>query len=201
MSLGSLVVTHPFHPLRGQRLEVLLERRCGGGPRVRVRRRRRAESRAGRGRDRSRPGAGRAAVELRGAGRAGGCGRRDRRREGEVSLLANQVQADDCFWVQRVECAPAAGAPAAPRGWIVGSRADVARGVVAQGSAVLERGVPLSAWRVARPVPVSGGVLGWAQPHDLRAGGGGGGRARRMSKARSATRSCCWRSRRSTWSC
>jgi len=25
------VVTHPFHPLRGQRLEVLLERRCGGG--------------------------------------------------------------------------------------------------------------------------------------------------------------------------
>ena len=29
MSLGSLVVTHPFHPLRGQRLEVLLERRCG----------------------------------------------------------------------------------------------------------------------------------------------------------------------------
>ena len=30
MSLGSLVVTHPFHPLRGQRLEVLLERRCGG---------------------------------------------------------------------------------------------------------------------------------------------------------------------------
>lgn len=30
MSLGSLVVTHEFHPLRGQRLEVLLERRCGG---------------------------------------------------------------------------------------------------------------------------------------------------------------------------
>jgi hypothetical protein len=29
--LGSLVVTHPFHPLRGQRLEVLLERRCGAG--------------------------------------------------------------------------------------------------------------------------------------------------------------------------
>jgi hypothetical protein len=28
--LGSVVVTHPFHPLRGQRLEVLLERRCGG---------------------------------------------------------------------------------------------------------------------------------------------------------------------------
>jgi hypothetical protein len=26
-----LVVTHPFHPLAGQRLEVLLERRCGGG--------------------------------------------------------------------------------------------------------------------------------------------------------------------------
>jgi hypothetical protein len=25
-----LVVTHPFHPLRGERLEVLLERRCGG---------------------------------------------------------------------------------------------------------------------------------------------------------------------------
>ena len=24
------MVTHPFHPLRGQRLEVLLERRCGG---------------------------------------------------------------------------------------------------------------------------------------------------------------------------
>ncbi|MGA8338011.1 MAG: DUF5372 family protein [Solirubrobacteraceae bacterium] len=31
MSLGSLVVTHPFHPLRGQRLDVLLERRCGAG--------------------------------------------------------------------------------------------------------------------------------------------------------------------------
>ena len=30
MSLGSVVVTHQFHPLRGQRLEVLLERRCGG---------------------------------------------------------------------------------------------------------------------------------------------------------------------------
>jgi hypothetical protein len=29
--LGSVVVTHPFHPLRGQRLEVLLERRCGAG--------------------------------------------------------------------------------------------------------------------------------------------------------------------------
>jgi len=27
--LGSVVVTHPFHPLRGQRLEVLLERRRG----------------------------------------------------------------------------------------------------------------------------------------------------------------------------
>lgn len=24
------MVTHEFHPLRGQRLEVLLERRCGG---------------------------------------------------------------------------------------------------------------------------------------------------------------------------
>lgn len=24
------MVTHPFHPLRGRRLEVLLERRCGG---------------------------------------------------------------------------------------------------------------------------------------------------------------------------
>ncbi len=24
------MVTHPFHPLRGQRLEVLLGRRCGG---------------------------------------------------------------------------------------------------------------------------------------------------------------------------
>jgi len=31
VSLGSVVVTHPFHPLRGQRLEVLLERRCGAG--------------------------------------------------------------------------------------------------------------------------------------------------------------------------
>ena len=29
--LGSLVVTHPFHPLAGERLEVLLERRCGAG--------------------------------------------------------------------------------------------------------------------------------------------------------------------------
>ncbi|MBV9775787.1 MAG: hypothetical protein JO143_01940 [Acetobacteraceae bacterium] len=25
-----MLVTHPFHPLCGQRLEVLLERRCGG---------------------------------------------------------------------------------------------------------------------------------------------------------------------------
>ena len=25
------MVTHPFHPLCGRRLEVLLERRCGGG--------------------------------------------------------------------------------------------------------------------------------------------------------------------------
>ena len=74
-------------------------------------------------------------------------------------MLANQLQADDCFRVQRVECAPAAGAPAAAGGWIVGSRADVARRVVAQGAAVLERGVPLSAWRAARPVLVSGGVL------------------------------------------
>jgi hypothetical protein len=30
-SLGSLVVTHPFHPLLGERLEVLFERRRGGG--------------------------------------------------------------------------------------------------------------------------------------------------------------------------
>jgi len=38
--LGSLVVTHPFHPLHGERLEVLFERRrgdgrvyvCAGGP-------------------------------------------------------------------------------------------------------------------------------------------------------------------------
>ena len=27
--MGSLVVTHPFHPLCGQRLEVLFARRCG----------------------------------------------------------------------------------------------------------------------------------------------------------------------------
>jgi hypothetical protein len=39
--LGSLVVTHPFHPLFGERLDVLFVRRCGasrlyvceGGPR------------------------------------------------------------------------------------------------------------------------------------------------------------------------
>ena len=29
VALGSLVVTHPFHPLCGQRLEVLSERRWG----------------------------------------------------------------------------------------------------------------------------------------------------------------------------
>jgi hypothetical protein len=29
--LGSLLVTHPFHPLCGQRLDVLSERRCGAG--------------------------------------------------------------------------------------------------------------------------------------------------------------------------
>lgn len=28
--LGSLVVTHPFHPLAGERVEVLYVRRCGG---------------------------------------------------------------------------------------------------------------------------------------------------------------------------
>ena len=27
--MGSLVVTHPFHPLHGQRLDVLHTRRCG----------------------------------------------------------------------------------------------------------------------------------------------------------------------------
>jgi hypothetical protein len=30
-SCGSLLVTHPFHPLLGQRLEVLFERRCPAG--------------------------------------------------------------------------------------------------------------------------------------------------------------------------
>lgn len=30
-ALGSLVVTHPFHPLCGERLRVLFERRRGGG--------------------------------------------------------------------------------------------------------------------------------------------------------------------------
>jgi Family of unknown function (DUF5372) len=38
--LGSLVVTHPFHPLKGQRLNILFERKrpegllyvCEGGP-------------------------------------------------------------------------------------------------------------------------------------------------------------------------
>lgn len=29
--MGSLVVTHPFHPLRGERLEVLFVRRIGAG--------------------------------------------------------------------------------------------------------------------------------------------------------------------------
>lgn len=29
-ALGSLVVTHPFHPLRGERLRVLYVRRVGG---------------------------------------------------------------------------------------------------------------------------------------------------------------------------
>ena len=29
--MGSLVVTHPFHPLRGERLEVLFVRRIGTG--------------------------------------------------------------------------------------------------------------------------------------------------------------------------
>jgi hypothetical protein len=35
-ALGSLVVTHPFHPLRGERLRVLFERRRGGDRRVYV---------------------------------------------------------------------------------------------------------------------------------------------------------------------
>lgn len=30
-SCDAVVVTHPFHPLRGQRLAVLFERRCAGG--------------------------------------------------------------------------------------------------------------------------------------------------------------------------
>jgi hypothetical protein len=31
VALGSVVVTNPFHPHVGERLEVLLERRCGVG--------------------------------------------------------------------------------------------------------------------------------------------------------------------------
>ena len=31
ISLGSLVVTHPFHPLKGQQLDILFERKLGEG--------------------------------------------------------------------------------------------------------------------------------------------------------------------------
>ena len=47
-----------------------------------------------------------------------------------------------CFWVQRVERAAAARAPATACGWIVGSRADVARRVVGtRGGGARARGV------------------------------------------------------------
>ena len=115
-----------------------------------------------------------AAVERRGAGRVGGGGRRGR--EGGVTLSANQLQAHGCFRVGRVECAVVAGAQAAAGRRIVGSGADVAWGVAGQGAAVLERGVPLSAWRVARSVYVSGCLRRWAQPYRLCAAGGRAGR-------------------------
>ena len=96
--------------------------------------------------------------------------------KGKGHLLANHLQADDCFWVERVERAAAACAAAAAWVRCGGSRGHVAWRGVAQGSAVLERGVSLSAWRVARPVRVSGDLQRSAQPHDLRAGSSRGGR-------------------------
>ena len=144
------------------------------GSGVRVRRRPGTERGVAGGRDRSRPGAGGAAVDVGGAGRRRGSARRDRQREGRSALLANHLQADDCFWVGRVECAAAARASAAAWVRCGGSRGHVAWRAVEQGSAVLERGVSLSAWRAARPVLVSGDLQRSAQPHDLCAGGSRG---------------------------
>src|SRR5437764_2337832 len=95
-----------------------------------------------------------------------------------MSLSANQTQADDYARVQRVECPAAAGGPAAPGGRVLGSRADLAWRVAGGGQAVLDRGVPLSARRVARPVLVPGCLRRRAQPHGLRpTGARPGGRA------------------------
>ena len=290
-SLGSLVVTHPFHPLSGERLEVLYVRRfrpvacmcamAAGAGMLRLRRRRPIAGLSRRsGRCRSRcwsrwwrwsprwaalrgvssderlvvvdavewvgrasvagdrsvaradGGAGRAVCGLlRGCGRelpaaaAGadvGRGRwlpsdwvaadapwRCRAGASAVSgaglavLSANHIQADD--WLprsQRVERAAAACAPASAGGRIGGSRADVARGVVEPGPAVLERGVPLPARRVAWPVLVS-------RRSTSRAAAAPSTCPRRwsrvvepsMSRSRSATRRCWRRSRRSISSC
>ena len=144
------------------------------GSGVRVRRRPGTERGVAGGRDRSRPGAGGAAVDVGGAGRRRGSARRDRQREGRSALLANHLQADDWFWVERVERAAAARASAAAWVRCGGSRGHVAWRAVEQGSAVLERGVSLSAWRAARPVLVSGDLQRSAQPHDLCAGGSRG---------------------------
>ena len=97
-ALGSLVVTHPFHPLFGQRLEVLYVRReaagrmyvCdgGGGRNVKL-----DEAATDRGPvPAERPLTFEVLVEVAAviAALGGGMG-------GLVSLLANHVQADD-FW-------------------------------------------------------------------------------------------------------
>jgi hypothetical protein len=97
--------------------------------------------------------------------------------EGSCSLSANRIQADDCFGAQRVERASAARTPAAAGRSIVRAGADVARRAVAGGQALLERGLPLPVGRAARPVHISGGLCGWAQPHDLRAADGAGARS------------------------
>ena len=96
-----------------------------------------------------------------------------------MSLSANHVQADDFPELSDLSVRQllarrrrlAAGLSEPER---------TLRGVLlSRGPAVFERGVSLPARRAARPVLVSGGVCGRAQPHDLRAGGGRRRRARR----------------------
>jgi Family of unknown function (DUF5372) len=72
----SLVVTHPFHPLRGQRLAIFASAACqrGGCTSVRA-----GHDRRARGGDRSRAGAGVDAAQRRGARGAGRAGGGDRR--------------------------------------------------------------------------------------------------------------------------
>jgi hypothetical protein len=89
--------------------------------------------------------------------------------EGSCFLSANHLQ-DEFLGAQRVECAPAADAPAAAGGQIVRAGADVARRAALGGAAVLERALSLPSRRAARPLHISGGVRRGAQPNGVCAG-------------------------------